>query len=41
KGYLDEICEPQETRGKLIDALHTLKNKREQRPARKHGNIPL
>jgi acetyl-CoA carboxylase carboxyltransferase component len=41
KGFLDEICEPQETRGKLIDALQTLRNKREQRPARKHGNIPL
>ena len=41
KGYLDEICEPQETRGKLIDALQTLITKREQRPPRKHGNIPL
>ena len=41
KGYLDEICEPQETRGKLIDALQTLAGKREQRPPKKHGNIPL
>jgi acetyl-CoA carboxylase carboxyltransferase component len=41
RGYLDEICEPQETRGRLIDALHSLRAKRDPRPAKKHGNIPL
>ncbi len=40
-GYIDDIIEPQETRPRLIDALHTLLNKREDRPAKKHGNIPL
>lgn len=40
-GYIDDIIEPQETRPRLIDALHTLFNKRESRPAKKHGNIPL
>jgi acetyl-CoA carboxylase carboxyltransferase component len=40
-GYIDDIIEPQETRPKLIDALHTLLSKRETRPAKKHGNIPL
>ena len=40
-GYIDDIIEPQETRPRLIDALHSLQNKRETRPAKKHGNIPL
>ena len=40
-GYIDDIIEPQETRPRLIDALHTLLSKRETRPAKKHGNIPL
>jgi acetyl-CoA carboxylase carboxyltransferase component len=41
KGYIDEVIEPQETRPKLITALESLLNKREARPSRKHGNIPL
>ncbi len=41
KGYLDDVIEPAETRSRLIDALETLVTKREERPARKHGNIPL
>ncbi len=40
-GYIDDIIEPQETRPRLINALHMLLNKREARPAKKHGNIPL
>ena len=40
-GYIDDIIEPQETRPRIINALHTLLNKREDRPAKKHGNIPL
>lgn len=40
-GYIDDIIEPQETRPRLIDALQTLLDKRETRPAKKHGNIPL
>lgn len=40
-GYIDDIIEPQETRPRLINALYTLLNKREDRPAKKHGNIPL
>jgi len=40
-GYLDDVIEPQETRPALIKALHALRSKRESRPARKHGNIPL
>ncbi|HEY3358321.1 MAG TPA: acyl-CoA carboxylase subunit beta [Polyangia bacterium] len=40
-GYLDEIIRPRETRPKLIRALHLLRNKRQENPPRKHGNIPL
>jgi acetyl-CoA/propionyl-CoA carboxylase carboxyl transferase subunit len=41
RGYVQDIIEPKETRRHLIDALETLDGKRVQRPARKHGNIPL
>ena len=40
-GYLDEVIRPRETRPRLCRALAMLANKRQQRPARKHGNIPL
>jgi propionyl-CoA carboxylase beta chain len=40
-GYVDEIIRPRDTRPKLIRALSALKNKRQDNPARKHGNIPL
>jgi len=41
KGYIDEVIEPAQTRPKLISALESLATKREPRPARKHGNVPL
>ncbi|MFH1538687.1 MAG: carboxyl transferase domain-containing protein, partial [bacterium] len=41
RGYIDDVIEPQETRARVINALETLITKRESRPARKHGNIPL
>jgi propionyl-CoA carboxylase beta chain len=41
RGYIDEVIEPQSTRPKLIQALEMCVTKREARPARKHGNIPL
>jgi len=41
RGYLDDIIEPRETRPRLIAALEMLKNKRDQNPPKKHGNIPL
>ncbi len=40
-GYLDDIIEPQETRPRVINAFQMLRGKRETRPAKKHGNIPL
>ncbi len=40
-GYLDDIIEPSETRPRIINALEMLRNKRDQNPPKKHGNIPL
>jgi propionyl-CoA carboxylase beta chain len=41
RGYVDEVIEPRRTRPMLISALETSLTKREPRPKRKHGNIPL
>jgi propionyl-CoA carboxylase beta chain len=41
RGYVDEVIEPRRTRPVLIDALETALTKREPKPRRKHGNIPL
>ncbi len=41
RGYLDDVIEPHQTRSHLIRALRLLQGKRVERPARKHGNIPL
>ena len=40
-GYLDDVIEPGETRPRVIDAFTVLRTKREARPPKKHGNIPL
>jgi propionyl-CoA carboxylase beta chain len=41
RGYLDDVIEPRRTRPVLVSALETALTKREPRPKRKHGNIPL
>ena len=41
RGYIDDVIEPSKTREVLINYLEALKTKREARPPRKHGNIPL
>ena len=41
RGYVDDVIEPRRTRAVLADALETTLTKRERRPPRKHGNIPL
>ncbi|HEX3234620.1 MAG TPA: acyl-CoA carboxylase subunit beta [Gemmatimonadales bacterium] len=41
RGYIDDVIDPRDTRPRLIDALRTLRTKRERNPAKKHGNIPL
>jgi propionyl-CoA carboxylase beta chain len=40
-GYIDGVIEPSETRPRLCSALRTLRNKRDENPPKKHGNIPL
>ncbi|WP_181350033.1 acyl-CoA carboxylase subunit beta [Thalassobacillus sp. CUG 92003] len=40
-GMVDDVIDPRETRRTLIQALDMLKNKHEERPKKKHGNIPL
>jgi len=41
RGYVDAVIPPEDTRGRIVSALAILKTKREQSPAKKHGNIPL
>jgi propionyl-CoA carboxylase beta chain len=41
RGYVDDVIEPRRTRAALAEALQASRTKRERRPARKHGNIPL
>ncbi|HWS44891.1 MAG TPA: acyl-CoA carboxylase subunit beta [Acidimicrobiia bacterium] len=41
RGYVDDVIDPRDTRRMLVRALHMLRTKREQLPARKHGNGPL
>ncbi len=41
RGYVDAVIVPSETRPRLIDALEAMATKREMRPAKKHGNIPV
>lgn len=41
RGYVDDVIEPNETRIRIASALEMLKSKREDRPIKKHGNIPL
>jgi propionyl-CoA carboxylase beta chain len=40
-GYIDEVILPEDTRPQLCRALSMLRNKRQNVPQRKHGNIPL
>lgn len=41
RGYIDDIIEPDSTRPRIIAALEMLESKRETRPAKKHGNLPV
>ncbi|QJW47743.1 methylmalonyl-CoA carboxyltransferase [bacterium BFN5] len=41
RGLVDMVIEPRETRPVLINAFNMLASKREARPAKRHGNIPL
>ncbi len=41
RGYVDRVIFPHETRMMVTRGLRALRNKRANRPPRKHGNIPL
>jgi len=41
RGYVDAVVDPAETRRHLIEALSSLSGKREDRPPKKHGNLPV
>jgi len=41
RGYVDDVIEPATTRQRLISAFEMLQSKRETRPAKKHGNLPV
>ena len=40
-GYIDEVIVPENLRPRLCQSLMMLKNKRDELPPKKHGNIPL
>ncbi|NJP37608.1 acyl-CoA carboxylase subunit beta [Alkalicoccus luteus] len=40
-GMVDDVIDPRETRMKLMQSLRMLEVKSEQRPEKRHGNIPL
>lgn len=41
RGYVDDVIEPSATRPRIVDAFNMLASKRETRPSKKHGNIPV
>ncbi|WP_456414753.1 acyl-CoA carboxylase subunit beta [Oceanithermus profundus] len=41
RGYIDDVIPPETTRRHLIRHLRMLEDKHEERPWKKHGNIPL
>ena len=41
RGYVDDVLEPALTRQRLISAFDMLESKRETRPMKKHGNLPV
>jgi propionyl-CoA carboxylase beta chain len=41
RGYVDDVIDPRETRPRLASSLDMLRNKRDNNPPKKHGNIPL
>lgn len=41
RGYIDDVIDPTDTRRVLIQHLEMLYTKQEERPYKKHGNIPL
>jgi acetyl-CoA carboxylase carboxyltransferase component len=40
-GYINAVVPPRDSRPRIIAALEMLQNKKETRPGKKHGNIPM
>jgi propionyl-CoA carboxylase beta chain len=40
-GFIDQVIAPEETRRHVARSLKLLRNKRQENPRKKHGNIPL
>jgi acetyl-CoA carboxylase carboxyltransferase component len=40
-GYVDKVIFPRETRSLICKGIDMLESKRQTRPPKKHGNIPL
>ena len=41
RGYVDQVIDPRQTRPALVRSFEALASKRESRPSKKHGNIPV
>jgi acetyl-CoA carboxylase carboxyltransferase component len=41
RGFVDDVLDPAEVRPRLVEAFSMAKSKVEERPAKKHGNIPV
>ncbi len=41
RGFVDDVLVPSQTRPRLISAFDMLETKRETRPGKKHGNLPV
>jgi len=41
RGFVDDVIFPSETRNKVVMAFKMLEGKKEELPAKKHGNIPM
>ena len=41
KGYIDDVILPETLRPRLVSGLDLIKDKRDENPPKKHGNIPL
>ncbi|MDD2553913.1 MAG: carboxyl transferase domain-containing protein [Desulfotomaculaceae bacterium] len=41
RGFVEDVIDPRDTRARIINSLWNLSTKRESRPKKKHGNIPM
>ncbi|MBE3589002.1 MAG: methylmalonyl-CoA carboxyltransferase [Thermoanaerobacteraceae bacterium] len=41
RGFIEDVIDPRDTRARIITTLESLDSKRESRPRKKHGNMPV